>query len=99
MRDILNSSKGRTQSQRDYSRDAGDYVPALERRTRLATIIANGVRIHNPAIPAGWNSSVLATAQESRATDIRARTCAHCGTDSATYQLHNGCFYCVGYGN
>lgn len=68
MRDILNSSKGRTQSQRDYSRDAGDYVPLLERRNVFSPSYLGDAE---PELPRGWNSSALATAQEFDAANAR----------------------------
>lgn len=49
MRDILQSNKGRrTRSQKDYGRDAGTYVPLLERRP----------------IPRGWVPSGRATVDD-----------------------------------
>lgn len=45
MRDILASTKGRTQSQKDYGRDAGDYVPLLEQRTVVQSTEPSVMRI------------------------------------------------------
>lgn len=48
MRDILNSTKGRTRSQKDYGIDAGNYVPLLERRP----IPRGWIPSNNPTISA-----------------------------------------------
>lgn len=69
MRDILQSSKGRTKTQRDYGRDAGDYVPLLERRPHAPRVdTVNGPyrfehRTH------GWNSGALSALQSAPRAD------------------------------
>lgn len=78
MRDVLQSSKGQTQSARDYGRDAGDYVPMLERRPRQQHQWAEG---HSDAYEHVIRDGVCPACQVAGSTCTKDATCNSCGAD------------------